>query len=552
MCALNKKERILDILFALLIFLILVMPFVKLIEVSIYSDGFTLEHFKEVFSDFRVMDAFKNTMVIGIFSSVICAVLGSLLAFVVAYTDISFKGLIKGLVYLPFIVPSYVITLSYTNITSNVGFITYILKKLGLPLINLYSIEGIIFVMVLCYTPVIYLMVMRNLLKIPRDMEYSSRLLGYSLFETMKNINLKQIFPTIASGFFLVFLSTLDNFSIPAFLGVPAGISVLSTLIYEKSIGLGTGAFSQAASLSVILLLIALLVSSLENQILDRSKISKDARENSDVRIKLKYRKSWGVFVVLILFIFNLIPIGSMIYSSFLTGYVKEFSFDTLSFENYFNLFSTDTVKRAIVNSTKYFVLTIIICAVISIIYGYFNWKNKFKISTNLLDKISNISYSIPGMVLSLGMIFYWAKPFGFSKLSIYGTSAILIVAYVSRFVIVDMKSVTGGFLTMSYSLEQSAILSNPSHVKKWTEIILPMIIKYVLTSSLMIFSYSFRELTLSALLSGPKTTTIGLSVYNLQQAGDYYMSYAFSTFILIVLFILYLLLGIIDRRKNA
>ncbi|MDO5040706.1 MAG: iron ABC transporter permease [Peptoniphilus sp.] len=548
----NKKEKILDTLFALLIFLILVMPFVKLIEVSLYSDGFTLSHFKDVFSDFRVATAFKNTLIVGIFSSLICALLGSLLAFLIAYTDVSFKGLIKGLVYLPFIVPSYVITLSYTNITSNVGFITYILKKLGLPLINLYSIKGIIFVMVLCYTPMVYLMVMRNLLKIPRDMEYSSRLLGYSLFETMRNINLKQIFPTIASGFFLVFLSTLDNFSIPAFLGVPAGISVLSTLIYEKAIGIGTGAFSQAASLSVVLLLMALVISSLENQILNSSKISKDAHENNDVRIELKHKKSWGLLVVLILFVFNLIPIGSMIYSSFLTGYVKEFSFDALSFDNYLILLSTDTVKRAVINSTKYSILTVIICAVISVIYGYLKWKNKFKISTNILDKVSNISYSIPGMVLSLGMIFHWAKPLGFSSLSIYGTGAILIVAYVSRFVIINMKSVTGGFLTMSYSLEESAILSNPSHVKKWTYIIIPMIIKYVLTSSLMIFSYSFRELTLSALLSGPKTTTIGLSVYNLQQAGNYYMSYAFSTLILIVLFAMYLLLGIIDRRKNA
>mgnify|MGYP002243915941 CR=1 FL=1 len=53
------------------------------------------------------------------------------------------------------------------------------------------------------------------------------------------------------------FLSAIDNFSVPAFLGISSGIPVLSTYIYENAIGFGPNAFPLAAALSMILSVIA-------------------------------------------------------------------------------------------------------------------------------------------------------------------------------------------------------------------------------------------------------------------------------------------------------
>ena len=66
-------------------------------------------------------------------------------------------------------------------------------------------------------------------------------------------------------------MSAIDNFSVPAFLGISSGIPVLSTYIYEKAIGFGPNAFPLAAALSLILSLIAVAGNSSEGFFVRRS-----------------------------------------------------------------------------------------------------------------------------------------------------------------------------------------------------------------------------------------------------------------------------------------
>lgn len=547
-----KRDKAVDYLLVILVVFVFIIPFIKLFTMSFRGDGI-IQNYSRIFSDPRVLKGIANTFIIGVTVSFLTLLTGSYLAFIIAYTDIRFKNALKVLVYLPFIVPGYIMTLAWTNITSSIGIVTKILNSVGLKPVNLYSTGGIIFVMVICYTPFVYLSVYRSLIKVPLSNEYASKLLNYGSFATFKNINLRQIKPTLVSTFVLVFLSTLDNFSIPAFLGVPAGISVLSTLIYEKTISVMTGGFTDPAVLSVLLFIISVSVSQAESKILKKSRTGKDSVEDTSLRYEFKPKTKVIVEVLTYaIFIFvNIVPIGFMVYSSFISNYVKEFSFSNFTIENYKNLFAISSIKMSITNSFKFAIITVILCGVFAIIYGYFKWKNKYNISMSLLEKGTSISYSLPGMVLALCMIFHWAKPVPGLNIGFYATPVIILIAYVTRFLIIDMKSAYQGFSSISYSLEYAAVLSNKSSFKKWTRIFLPLIYKYILTSSLLVFVYALTELSLSAMLSGPFTKTIGLLIFNLQQSGDYPLAYAMSTLVLIVLLIMYILMEKINGGKK-
>lgn len=539
-----KRDKVLDYLLVIVVLFVFIIPFMKLFIRSFGGDGIIVNYSK-IFSDKRILKGIINTFIIGITSSILTLIVGSYLAFIIAYTNIRFKSILKILVYLPFIVPSYIMTLAWTNITSNVGIVTKILTALGLKAINLYSIGGIIFLMIVCYTPFIYLSVYRSLIKVPQSHEYASKLLNYGSFETFKNINLKQITPTLVSTFVLVFLSSLDNFSIPAFLGVPAGISVLSTLIYEKTISISTGGFTDPAVLSALLFIISVSVSGIESSIISRSRTGKDSSEDTNIRYSFKpsIRKIIEVLTFVIFIFINIVPIGFMIYSSLVANYVSGFSFSNFSLNNYKLLFSISSIKMSIINSISYAIITVVVCGILSIFYAYFKWKNKFSVSISLLEKATSISYSLPGMVLALCMIFHWANPIPGLDIGFYTSPIIILIAYVSRFLIIDMKSAYQGFSSISTSLEYAADLSNGSKLKKWTKIFLPLIYRFILTSSLLIFVYSLSELSLSAILSGPFTKTIGLFIFNLQQSGDYNLAYAMSTLVLVVLLIMYILM---------
>ena len=65
----------------------------------------------------------------------------------------------------------------------------------------------------------------------------------------------------------------------------------------------------------------------------------------------------------------------------------------------------------------------------------------------------------------------------------------------------------------------------------------LPLLTGPVLSSAFLIFVPALTELTLSSMLAGAGTKTIGLTIFNYQQSGDYNLSAALSS--IVVLFIL-------------
>ena len=242
------------ILFFLTVCFVFIMPILSLLRMSLTTDGgFGLQNYMDMLHEDRTSKAIRNTLIISIASTVIAVAAGSFFAFLNAYTNIKRKKMLELLVLAPYIIPSYIITLSWSSLLLKRGLVNTFLKNIGLPVIDIYTLPGIILVMGICNIPVVYLLVVGMLRKIPRDMEWAGRTSGYTPLQTIRKITMVQAMPAIASGGMLAFLASIDNFSIPAFLGISSGIPVLSTYIYEKAISFGAlpwpeGTASRAAS----------------------------------------------------------------------------------------------------------------------------------------------------------------------------------------------------------------------------------------------------------------------------------------------------------------
>ena len=247
------------IVFYGVLFLIFLAPIFRLLLMSLKGpEGYSLANFTAMTQDKRTWEALGNTLVIAAGSTILATCAGTLMGFVEAYTNIRYKKPLELLVLLPFIIPSYIITLSWSGLLATQSTISRLLTSLGLPLINIYTKPGIIAVLGLVNTPIVYLSVIHTLRKIPLDMDWAARACGFSPLETLWKVDLKEALPAIISGSLLSFLACIDNFAVPAFLGISSNITVLSTYIYEKAIGFGPEAFAQAAALSVVLSVIAL------------------------------------------------------------------------------------------------------------------------------------------------------------------------------------------------------------------------------------------------------------------------------------------------------
>lgn len=79
------------------------------------SDGYGLSNYQVLLQEKRTREAIFNTILIAASSTMIAIVAGSGLALAAAYTNIKRKRLLELLVLLPFIIPSYIITLSWSG-----------------------------------------------------------------------------------------------------------------------------------------------------------------------------------------------------------------------------------------------------------------------------------------------------------------------------------------------------------------------------------------------------------------------------------------------------
>lgn len=545
-----KKSNLKYLIYVLIVFIFFV-PLLRLVILSFKTEsGYGIENYIAIFNDIKTYKAIFNTIFIAIVSTIFSLILGTFFAWLVAYTDIKQKKLIEFLILLPFIIPAYITTLSWTQFMASNGMVGKILSVFGSGVkpLNMYSLTGIILIMGICNSSLIYLFTVNIFRRIPKDLEWAARVCGSNYLEIFLKINIPMALPGIIGGGILAFLAAVDNFAIPAMLGTSSGINVLSTYIYENVVGFGPSSFSKSAVLSVVLGFIALLGVLIQTIILNKSKSGETIKEDFTPRINLgKYRIGINTILLTFLVIINIIPIISMFSTSLIKAYGLDFNISNITFENYLFVLSDLKAKNALLNSF----LLAVICTVIGIIIGTLIAYIKIRKNTlgiRFIEMNMNLTYALPGTVLALALIIYWIQPLPGFKPDIYGTIKILILAYISRYLILQVRGSYTALSQIDISLEEASRICGSNSFTKWVKILLPMILPEVLSGSFLIFISSLTEITLSSLLSSVGTETIGLTVLNYQQGG--YLSYAtaFSSVIILIISLVYFMLKIVPK----
>ncbi|MGG5329617.1 ABC transporter permease [Enterococcus sp. AZ163] len=527
-----------SLLFFLIGLCVFILPLFTLFKMAFEAEGsLNLQNFNAVFHSVRTVGAIKNTLIIAVASTIISGLFGGIMAVIVAYTNIQMKRLIETMVILPYLIPGYVVTLSWTSLFSANGPINHLLLELSLSKINMYSIGGIIFVMGLSNAALVYLNLVDILRKIPREQEWASLISGYSVKATLRNINLRSVLSPIISGIVLAFLSSIDNFAIPVTLGSSAGIQVLSTYIYEKAIGFGPNSFNEAAVLSIILASLSFVTLFIQWLLLRRTKSLETASLNHEPRILLSEgkRKALQFGLLLLLFCINIVPLIFMMLSSFHSGYVKSiFDISHMSLKNYRFILTAPSMYQGFITSFTITIAAIILCVLLGVWVMHYKQRINAK-ATLPIELGASLTYSTPGIVLALSMIFYWNQ-----VPNVYGTLKILLIAYVTRYALLLLRGSNTAFLAVDSELEEAALVSGSNHWEKWRRILLPMIKHQLFASSFLMFVGAFTELTLSSLLAAAGTKTVGLTIFNLQTSGDNSLAQAYS--VIVTLFILVIL----------
>jgi iron(III) transport system permease protein len=525
---------------------VFVLPVLRLLWTSLHSGGgFSLEAYRDILGRPATWKASGNSLYIGLASTLGAMVLGLGLSWLVAYTDIRFTKAIWFLTFLPYILPSYSIALAWRLFCSPNGAVAALVYRLpGAPAMpSMYSYGGIIFVHIVSAFSPVFLLMSAALQRVPQDMEWAARAAGVKSLSIFWRINVPLIAPSFISAAFLTFLSVIDNFGIPAILGIPAGIQVLPTYIYEQIAGLGSSVFSRAAVLSLILIAMSFLGFAAQKLLLRKPWTLEAVRPEKTVRVSLgKARTPLSVLIVFLLLFLSVIPVFSMTGTALKKAMGLPFQAGNITLNNFvFVLLTNAKSRRAMANSLGLAAFTAAVCMILGTALAVGLAKRKSRWPA-IIEAMIQIPYSIPGIVLSLCMILFWLQPLPGVFPGVYGTVKILFIVYLTRFLVVQSKASFSAIAGFDPGLEDAVRSSGCSPLWGWVRIILPLLLPGIISGAVMVFTGVLTELTLSSLIWSAGAETIGTTILNFEQAGTLKYSSALSSAVCVLVILLFVL----------
>jgi iron(III) transport system permease protein len=480
--------------------------------------GFSLANFRAAFGGRLYLQALLNSLLLGSLTALFSAAIGLPLAWAVARTNVPGKPLIRATATLSYLSPPFLTAIAFVNLFSpNSGLVNAGLRELGLSWLtfNIFSMRGLVLVTVLHTFPFVYLLAASALQSVDASYEEAAQILGAGKWRTALAITGPLVMPAILSGALIAFVNAIALFGSQAILGLPARIFTLPTRIY--SLFDYPPEYGLASALSLVFIAITVAALFLQRSYLAKRSFVTLAGKGSRPQLVDLGKARWALFAfcVLVFVVAIAMPYAALIAVSFSKSWGLAF-WKNLTFHNYeFVLFEYDVTRRAILNSLLLATLAATLAVGIGAIIGWIDLRTRIA-GRRLLDYASLIPLGLPGIVMAVALIQFWlAMP-----IALYGTLAILLLAYTGRYIPLGVRSANGALRQVDPSLEESARVLGASWGTTLREVTLPLIWPGLFAGWLLIFVPAIQELSASILLFSSKSITLAVAVYNLYETG--------------------------------
>ncbi|MFT6358624.1 MAG: iron(III) transport system permease protein [Saprospiraceae bacterium] len=516
--------------------LLIAIPLLAIIVYLFFGVG---EMWQHIVSHF-LLDYVKNSFVLLLGTGVLCFLFGTSTAWIIANYEFRFRKWIEWLLFLPLAIPSYIVAYAYVGLLGNGGTLIRGSQALGIPIekVEMMNIYGLIWVLSCSLYPYVYGSVSAMFKSFPTRIREASYLLGASSWRYFFSIALPLASPAIIGGLFLVFMEVLNDYGAAKYYGIQTfttGIFRTWTMLED---------LQSAVYLSALLVVIVFIINGLIRwQRGEKSYVLKDIAAKQQNAQRKSWCGSQKILFPLILgtpILFGLIlPVGQLLYWAFLT-------FETM--------FTAELFSIALQSLGLAFVATFFIVITALILIFFSRW-NHVK-SIRLIQKIATIGYVIPGAIIGIGImrssqtfINFFADTLHLKiGFLFYGSSVILIYAYVFRFLAVAFNPLESNSLKLGKYLSESSYLLGRSKFKTLFKIELPLLRNVLISTFLLVFIDILKELPLTLILKPYHLQTLAIKTY--EYADDERVAEAAIPALLLILIIVLLLILIkfLDR----
>jgi iron(III) transport system permease protein len=500
-------------------------PLYSVVQTSLFTttltgelDQFTLRYYQELFHELQVLGPFLNTLYFAMGTALFATIIGGSVAWIATRTDTPLRALGYFTAFASFGTPFILYTIGWLLLLGKAGpvntWLRAMLHQSG-PVLNVYSLWGMVLIEALLWSPFVFLMLAASFHSMDPLLEEASAACGARVWQTLRKISLRLMLPAFFSVVVLIFIRSFESFEIPALVGLPGDIRVLTTSIYLDSQRMPPQ-YGRAGAFAVLLMLVVAATLYLYFRV-TREEERFHTITGKGYRPALIHLGRWRYLTTAALLLYAcvllVLPFLIILWASLLPFYIQP-SLEAIAkftLKNYVTAIHFPKITDAIKNSL---LLGLESASVVMLLTTFASWilvRTRLR-GRWLLDVLTTLPLLFPGIVMGLAIMrFYLLVP-----IPIYGTLWILLVAFVTRYIPYGIRYTHAGLLQLHRELEEAAYTSGASWSNCMRRITLPLLTPSFLGGWVFIFLLSAKELSMSILLVSPQTSVVSVAIYEL------------------------------------
>lgn len=483
--------------------------------------GWTLRHFRTLVEEKGAALSLWNSLVFAAGSTVLSLAVGGLMAWLVERTNAPLRFLATLATIISLGTPYILHVVAWLFLLGPVGPVNQLWKLAGGTgkLLEVQSMWGMILIEGFLWSPLVFLLLGATFRAANADMEEAARTSGAGVLATVWRISIRLAMPAILALALFVFIRAIGAFEVPALVGIPARIYVLTTSVYEKMSVMPPDLGHASAFAVVMVAIVAVLLHFY-------GRLSAHAERYYSVTGK-GYRPrpfdlgSWrwaaAALILANFAVVLLLPLGALVWMA-LQAFPRAFSLaglKTLTLANFTAVIEAPNYLQLAINSILVAAGAATLVMGLAAFAGWIAARNGP--GGRLLDQLATLSLVFPGIVLGVAVMEVYLRV----PVPIYGTLWIILIAYVIRFMPFGMRYVYSGVLQLHRELEEAAGVSGAGYLAILRRIVAPLLTPAMVAGWLFIFLIANKELAIALLLASPGAQVAAVAVFDLWVNGQ-------------------------------
>ena len=507
------------------------------------------------FTDVNLAVAIGNTFYLAVVRVVLTSALAIFFAWVVTRTDTPFKGFIEVMLWLGFFLPLLPMTMGWVLLLDPYyGLINTFLMfvfALSEPPFDIYSYWGIIWCHLAFSTSVRFLLMTPAFTAMDAALEDAARTSGSSNLGVLMRITIPILAPAILASTALGFIRSLESLEIEMVLGIPAGIYVVPTKIWDY-IHWEPPLYDRATALCSIFLLFIFLLIWLHRRYLRGREFTTVTGRSYMVRTFPLGRWRWVTcaFCLSFIFVMIILPLATLVMGTFMEFFGNFDVENTWTVRHWTSVFADPVFLRSLKNTLILGLGSAVVGTLLYALTSYMIVRTRLP-GRGVVDILSWLPWALPGVLISLALLWAVLGSGEYIRL-IYGTVSVLVLAIIIKEMPLGTQIIKAGVMQISNELEEASSTAGASWLAGFRRILLPLLRPTMAAVAIITFISAARDIPTVIFLSTHQTRTLSLLMLDYIADANKEKSAVLGVFLVLLIFALLLIGRLLGFRRSS